>query len=79
VAGLAHQMATEFAHVTADIIEANEFPDLSQRYQVTGVPKTIVNDKVEFLGAVPEEHFVAAIQQAMGTLPEEGESTQSGS
>jgi len=70
VASLAHQMAAEFDNVIADVIEANEFPELSQRYGVTGVPKTIVNDKVEFVGAVPEQHFVAAIQQAMGITPE---------
>ena len=59
-------MAVEFRHVTADVIEANEFPDLSRRYGVSGVPKVIINDKVEFTGAVPEQHFVAAIQQAAG-------------
>jgi predicted DsbA family dithiol-disulfide isomerase len=58
-------MAIEFDHITADIIEANEFPELSQRYGVSGVPKTVINDKVEFVGAVPEEHFLAAIQQAV--------------
>ena len=62
-------MAVEFENVTADVIEANEFPDLSRRYGVSGVPKTIINDKVEFTGAVPEEHFVAAIQQAAGVEP----------
>lgn len=65
MASLAHQMAIEFDHVTADIIEANEFPDLSRRYGVTGVPKTIINDKVEFIGAVPEAHFLAAIERAV--------------
>ena len=71
---MAHQMAVEFEQVTADVIEANEFPDLSRRYGVSGVPKVIINDKVEFTGAVPEPHFVAAIQQAVGiepNLPEE--------
>ena len=63
---MAHQMAMEFDNVTADIVEANEFPELSQRYGVSGVPKTIINDRVEFVGAVPEPQFVAAIKQAMG-------------
>lgn len=58
-------MAIEFPNVTADIVEANEFPELSQRYGVSGVPKTVINDKVEFVGAVPEEQFLAAIQQAV--------------
>ena len=68
-------MAIEFDHVRADIIEANEFPELSQRYGVSGVPKTIINDKVEFVGAVPEPQFVAAIQQA--TRPPEEDDGES--
>jgi len=58
-------MAQEFSQVTAEIIEGNEFPELSNRYGVSGVPKTIINDRVEFVGAVPEAQFVAAIQQAV--------------
>ncbi|MBM2811135.1 MAG: glutaredoxin-like domain protein [Chloroflexi bacterium] len=69
LAGLAHRMAMEFDNVRADIVEANEFPDLSGRYAVSGVPKTIINDKVEFVGAMPEAQFVAAIQQAVGIVP----------
>lgn len=65
-------MAIEFDHVTADVIEANEFPDLSRRYGVTGVPKTIINDKVEFTGAVPEAHFLAAIEQAVERDEDDG-------
>jgi predicted DsbA family dithiol-disulfide isomerase len=64
-------MAIEFPNVTADVIEANEFPELSQRYGVSGVPKTIINDKVAFVGAYPEPNFVEFIQQAFE--PEEPE------
>jgi predicted DsbA family dithiol-disulfide isomerase len=67
-------MAIEFANVTADIIEANEFPDLSRAYGVTGVPKTIINDKVEFVGAVPEQHFLSAIKQAVAPPADGGAS-----
>jgi predicted DsbA family dithiol-disulfide isomerase len=63
-------MAIEFPNVKADIVEASEFPELSSRYQVSAVPKTIINDRVEFVGAIPEEGFLAAIQQAMGIEPE---------
>ncbi|PYQ76510.1 MAG: glutaredoxin, partial [Acidobacteria bacterium] len=44
-------------------VEATEFPDLARRYTVTGVPKTIVNDQVEILGALPQDAF---IEQALG-------------
>ena len=58
-------MAFASPHVTAFAVEATEFPDLARRYQVTGVPKTVVNDTVEILGALPEEPFV---EQALGSF-----------
>jgi hypothetical protein len=54
-------------HISADAIEATEFMDLSRRYRVTGVPKTIVNGEIEILGALPEPMFVRAALQ----IPEE--------
>jgi len=51
-------MAVESGHVTAFIIEASEYPDLVRKYQVSGVPKTVVNETVDILGARPEEDFV---------------------
>jgi hypothetical protein len=47
--------------VTSACIEATEFMELSRRYRVTGVPKTIVNGKGEILGALPEAAFVQAV------------------
>jgi hypothetical protein len=52
--------------VRADIVEASEFPGLSQQYAVYQVPKTIINDAAEVLGAVPETEFVKAIVAAVG-------------
>ena len=57
---LAHRMALESPHIRATCIEATEFMDLSRKYRVTGVPKTIVNETIEILGAVPEDAFVKA-------------------
>jgi predicted DsbA family dithiol-disulfide isomerase len=51
-------MAFASPNITAYAVEATEFPDLARRYKVTGVPKTIVNDDVEILGALPEDAFV---------------------
>ena len=46
-------------------MEATEFMELSRRYRVTGVPKTIVNGgKKEILGAVPEDAFVESVVTA---------------
>jgi len=58
---LAHRLAVENPNIQATCIEATEFMDLSRRYNVTGVPKTVVNDSIEILGALPEDQFVRAI------------------
>ena len=57
-------MAIENEHVMADVIEVNEFPHLAQRYVIRGVPKTVINDSVEFIGNVPESQFMEHIQRA---------------
>ena len=51
-------MAFANPHITAYAVEATEFPDLARRYRVTGVPKTVVNEEVEILGALPQDAFV---------------------
>jgi hypothetical protein len=53
-------MAAANPLITSAAIDAIEFMDLSRRYHVSGVPKTIVNETVEILGALPEEAFVRA-------------------
>ncbi len=60
-------MAIENEHITADVIEVSEFIDLAQRYRVQGVPKTVINDRVEFAGALPEPRFVQQVLQALDT------------
>src|SRR5689334_16254751 len=55
---LAHEMAFANPNITAFAVEATEFPDLARKYSVTGVPKTVVNDAVEILGALPPDAFV---------------------
>ena len=61
---LAHEMAFASPKITAVAVEATEFPDLARKYHVSGVPKTVVNDDVEILGALPEDAFV---EQALST------------
>lgn len=51
-------------------VEATEYPDLARRYQVTGVPKSVVNDRVEILGALPQDAFVEQVL-AGASEPEE--------
>jgi glutaredoxin-like protein len=63
-ARLAHQMAVESPRVTAEVVEAAEFPDLIERYRVQGVPKVVVNDTIEFVGAKPEAAFLREVLRA---------------
>ncbi|UCC33176.1 MAG: thioredoxin family protein [Candidatus Bathyarchaeota archaeon] len=67
VTSLAHQFAFESDLIRADMIDANEFPHLGQKYGVMGVPKTIINEKFEFVGAAPEELFVQQVVLAQKT------------
>lgn len=63
-ARLAHKMAVESRRVTADVVEASEFPDLVRRYDVHGVPKIVVNESVHFVGAQPEARFLEHVMAA---------------
>lgn len=58
---LAHKMAMASDWVTADAIDATEFPELADRYHVHGVPRTIANDTVHVEGAVPEAMLMAEL------------------
>ena len=62
---LAQHMAIASDRVRAECIEASEFPELSQRYRVMAVPKVVINDRVEFEGALPEPDFLGAVLQAV--------------
>ena len=56
----------ESDEVTADMVEAMEFPHLSQRYSVMGVPKTVANGKSVAEGALPEEYLLENIFALVG-------------
>lgn len=52
-------------HIKAECIEATEFPELSQQYNVFGVPKSVINETIMFEGSVPEATFVSNLMQAV--------------
>lgn len=62
---MAHKLAMENSNIRATVVEATEFPHLSQKYKVMAVPKTVVNDTIEFTGALPEDRFVAEVMKAV--------------
>ena len=64
MARLAHKVAIENEHVTADVVEVTEFLHLAQKYAIRGVPKTVINESVEIVGNVSESQFLAYIQRA---------------
>jgi hypothetical protein len=63
-------MAVESDYVTADMVEATEFPQLAINYQVRGVPRTVINQTTFVDGMVPEPLMLQGVLTAIG---EQGE------
>jgi glutaredoxin-like protein len=61
---LAHRLAIETDFIWADMVESNEFVPLAQKYSVMGVPKTIINERQEIGGVVPEDLLVLHVLNA---------------
>jgi glutaredoxin-like protein len=57
----AHRLAIASGHVVADMISVAEYPHLAQRYDVTAVPTTVINETERFEGAVPVEELVRRV------------------
>jgi predicted DsbA family dithiol-disulfide isomerase len=51
---LAHQLAVESDLITGDMVEVMEFPHLATKYEVMGVPRTVIDETIHIEGAVPE-------------------------
>lgn len=64
---LAHQIAMENpAMIRAEGVEATEFTDLADQFNVRGVPQTVINSGGGIVvGAVPEQRLIAEIKRAM--------------
>ena len=62
---LAHRLAMESDLIHADMVEAIEFPGLSNKYQVQGVPRTVINENFHMEGAAPEPMLLSKIQEAV--------------
>jgi predicted DsbA family dithiol-disulfide isomerase len=63
---LAHQLALESPYVEAEMVEAIEFPDLANQFNVSGVPQTTINQAVNVVGAAPESQLIEQIKRALG-------------
>lgn len=61
---IAHMLAYASDKVTADMVEVTEFPQLGQRYNVMGVPRTVINDDTYIEGAAPEMMLLEKLKAA---------------
>lgn len=59
-------MALESKHVTADMINAQEFPQLAQKYNVYAVPKIVINETIQFECALQEDAFLKKVLESTG-------------
>ena len=66
---IAQQFALVNDNIHADMVEISEFPHLVQRYGVSGVPKTIINEVYSFEGVLPEAVVYLEVLKAVN--PEE--------
>jgi hypothetical protein len=61
-------MAMESELVTADAVDASEYPELADYYQVYGVPLTVANSKVRVEGGMPEPMFIGQILKGVSGM-----------
>jgi glutaredoxin len=62
----AHRFAMASDHITADMVESSEFPFLAVKYNVHGVPHTVINEEHSVAGSRPEMEVAQAILKAIG-------------
>ena len=50
--------------ITTEMVEASEFPDLSNQYKVRAVPKAVMNETTSFEGAMPPDMYLEKLIEA---------------
>jgi len=68
---MGHSLAIASDKIRADMVESIEFPHLANRYNVYGVPRTVINEDTHLEGAAPEPLMVAKVLQAVGLMTAE--------
>jgi glutaredoxin-like protein len=69
-AAVAYEMAYVSPMIRTDVVESTEFPFLSIKYQIAGVPRTIINESTMVEGAAAPEAVWSKIQEALGIVAE---------
>ena len=62
---LAHQLAIESDHITGDVVDVTDFPQLVEKYSILAAPTVVVNETYHFYGALDEEGFVEHVLKAI--------------
>lgn len=62
---LAYDMAVASEWVRAEVVEASEFPDISDHYSVMGVPLNIINETGRVEGRAPQNMIVETIKSVL--------------
>ena len=58
----AHRLSMLNKNIEGEMIEAQTFYALSEKYQVSGVPKIVINEKHELIGNQPIEAFLQTLE-----------------
>lgn len=58
----AHRLAMENDNIRAEMIDANLFPELSEKFNVSSVPKIVFNDGKDLIGDQPVESFMSMLR-----------------
>ena len=69
----AHRFAMASKQITADMVETSGFPHLAVKYDVQGVPHTVINDEFSIIGPHSEADFARGVLAAIGKAEWEGE------
>ena len=64
---MGHKLAYVKDNWRSAMVEAMEFPELSQRFEVQAVPRTVINEGAYFEGAMPENMFVDAVLKGINS------------
>ncbi|MCK5075907.1 MAG: thioredoxin family protein [Calditrichia bacterium] len=67
---IAHQFAMENVNIIADMVEASEFQELSAKYRVQGVPRTVIGDEQQSYveGSVPEHILIDSVLEGYNKI-----------
>lgn len=61
--------AVSFAYVSSyievEVFDCYSFPDIATKYNVITVPKTVINDKIEFIGSKEDNEMFGYIMKGI--------------